>query len=392
MKTKSDFIKPHICVLSFENIEVEYRVRNQINLLSNFYEVDFFGIGNWEPPKAVIYTKLDRSPKTIPYYFLYILLLSIGRLIPKVYKFIFEIKSEYVEAKKLIESKDFDIIHANEWDGLFIAINACLGKKTKIVFDAHEVSAEQQNESLLWKILVKPFRQWLFNNYLSKAEKIITVSDFNARYYEEEYGVKNVSVIYNTRKYIENKFRKIDSGQIKVIHHGGAIRNRSLEKIFELSELLDGRFKISLMLIPLDKPYFQHLQNLCRKHSKNKIEIIDFVDYSKINNILINFDIGIPAISAANKNLLYALGSKFFDYIISGLAIAVPPLSSYKQIVEKYKIGIVAEDMTIEKLALILNNTSTEQLDEYKRNSLKIAKHLSLENENKKLIEIYQEL
>ena len=70
----------------------------------------------------------------------------------------------------------------------------------------------------------------------------------------------------------------------------------------------------------------------------------------------------------------------------------MPPLSSYKQIVEKYKIGIVAEDMTIEKLALILNNTSTEQLDEYKRNSLKIAKHLSLENENKKLIEIYQEL
>ena len=37
-----------------------------------------------------------------------------------------------------------------------------------------------------------------------------------------------------------------------------------------------------------------------------------------------------PAISAAKKNLLFALGSKFFDYIIAGLAIAVPPLSSNK--------------------------------------------------------------
>lgn len=90
MKTKSEFYKPNVCILSFENIEVEYRVRNQIDLLSNFYNVDFLGIGNWEPPKTVKYFKLKRSPKTIPYYLLYILLLLIGRLIPYVYKFIFE--------------------------------------------------------------------------------------------------------------------------------------------------------------------------------------------------------------------------------------------------------------------------------------------------------------
>ena len=34
----------HVCVLSFENINLEYRVRNQVNILSKFFNVDFVGI------------------------------------------------------------------------------------------------------------------------------------------------------------------------------------------------------------------------------------------------------------------------------------------------------------------------------------------------------------
>ena len=384
--------KSYVCVLSFENIAIEYRVRNQVHFLSKNFFVDFIGIGDWEYPKDINYIKLNRTPKTFLFYFVYIILLSIGRLIPHAYKFIFKLKPEYIEAKRLIQSRDYDIIHANEWDSLFISIDACINKQTKIIFDAHEFSTEQQSELFLWRILVKPFRHWLFNKYLHKVDKIITVSDSIAKLYEKVYEVKNVSVIYNTWHYIKNKFRKTNSKCIKIIHHGGAIRNRSLELFFELSNLLDNRFKIHLMLIPHDKRYYQCLKNLSEKHSEINIEIIDSVDNSQINKVLINYDIGLPAISASNINHLFALGRKVFDFIIAGLAIAVPPLYSYKEIIDKYQIGVVGKDMAIESLANILNNTSAKQFDEYKNNSLIIAKHLNLNHENIKLLKIYNEL
>ena len=146
------------------------------------------------------------------------------------------------------------------------------------------------------------------------------------------------------------------------------------------------------MLIPHDKRYYQCLKNLSEKHSEINIEIIDSVDNSQINKVLINYDIGLPAISASNINHLFALGRKVFDFIIAGLAIAVPPLYSYKEIIDKYQIGVVGKDMAIESLANILNNTSAKQFDEYKNNSLIIAKHLNLNHENIKLLKIYNEL
>jgi hypothetical protein len=384
--------KQKVCVLSFENIELEYRVRNQVNYLSKFYEIDVLGIGEWEPPKGVHFTKFLRTPKTVVYYFLYAFLLIVGRTCPFFYQFIFDLKSEYGEAKRKIQTSDFDIIHANEWDALFIAVNGSSGKNTKIIFDSHEFSTEQESESYLWRIFVKPFRKWLFRKYISKVEKVITVSEPIAEIFAKEYGLNNVAVTYNAKPHQENRFRKTNKNQIKIIHHGAAIRNRRLEKIIELSDLLDDRFMISLMVTLQDQHYFRYLENLSKTKSPKKVKFIDFVDYAQINNVLIDYDIGIPAIDAVNKNHQYALGSRIFDYVIAGLAIAVPPLDAYKGVVDAYNIGVVGDTMTVESLAKVLNTTTTNQFDKFKKNALKASKRLCLEQENKKLSNIYKEV
>ena len=177
MKSNSPSKKQKVCILSFENINLEYRVRNQVSYLSKIFNVEFLGIGEWEPPKTVRYTKFLRTEKTIFYYILYASLLLAGRICPFFYQYIFNLKSEYAEAKRKINVSGFDIIHANEWDALFVAVRASSGKKFKIIFDSHELSTEQESESLLWKIFVRPFRKWLFRKYMSRADKVITVSE-----------------------------------------------------------------------------------------------------------------------------------------------------------------------------------------------------------------------
>ena len=78
-----------------------------------------------------------------------------------------------------------------------------------------------------------------------------------------------------------------------------------------------------------------------------------------------------------------------FDYIIAGLAIAVLPLTAYKQIIEEYQIGIVSVEMGIQSLADQLNRTSPEQINQFKMESLNIAPHMSSDFEKKKLFDIY---
>lgn len=384
--------KANICVLSFENITVEYRVRNQINSLSKRFNVDFIGFGDWSPPDNVNYIQLRRSPKNFFFYLAYIPLLLIGKLFPSVYKQIFKLRKEYKQAKKIIQSKNYDIIHANDWDALPVSLDACNGKKTKVVFDAHEYSTEQQSELFLWRFLVKPFRQWLFRFYLNKADQLITVSDAIARLYEKEFSVGEVSVIYNTRFYIKSTFSVTNPELIKIIYHGRAIRSRVLEKIILLSDYLDDRFMINLMLIPYDQSYYQLLKRRCENICRKNVEVVGFVDYSQINDELLQYDIGIPAIHASNFNNLYALGGKFFDYIMAGLAIAVPSFTAYKNLVEKYQIGIVSKDMNIESLASELNRISARQIDDFKKKSLKTARQLDFEHEEFKLFKIYDGL
>ena len=392
MKSNSPSKKQKVCILSFENINFEYRVRNQVIYLSKYFNVEFLGIGEWEPPKTVSYTKLLRTEKTIFYYILYASLLLAGRICPFFYQYIFNLKSEYAEAKRKINVSGFDIIHANEWDALFVAVRASSGKNIKIIFDSHELSTEQESESLLWKIFVRPFRKWLFRKYMSRADKVITVSEPIAKSFSKDYGLENVEIVYNSKPYQENRFSKTDENRISVIHHGAAIQNRRLEKIIELSDLLDDRFVISLMVTPQDYRYFKFLEKKCKSKNPKKVMFIDYVDYDQINSVLINYDIGIPAIDAVNKNHQFALGSRFFDYITAGLAIAVPPLNAYKGLVEELNIGVVGGMMTVESLAFVLNNTSAVQFDKYKKNSLKASRQICLEQENRKLFNIYNEI
>jgi hypothetical protein len=384
--------KPSICVLSFEDIALEYRVRNQLISLSERYPIVFIGIGDWTPPENISYQILDRTPKDLQYYIKYLSLLLIGRIVPSFYKRIFCLKPEYKRALQIIRENDYGLIHANDWDGLYISVCASEGSRAKIIFDAHEYSEEQESENLLWRFFVKPFRQWIFRKHLPKVDKVITVSEPIAALFRENYGIKEPAVVHNTSFYIKNKYRETNPDSIQIIYQGAAIRTRRLEEIIQLSALLDDRYTVNLMLYPQDRKYYTWLKQKCIKYSDKRVRIIDFVEYILINDKLQKFDVGIPAVAAQNLNNQYALGGKFFDYIIAGLAIAVPPLTAYKQFVEEYQIGIVSLEMGIQSLADQLNRTSSEQINQFKMESLKIAQQVSFDFEKKKLFEIYKSL
>ena len=101
------------------------------------------------------------------------------------------------------------------------------------------------------------------------------------------------------------------------------------------------------------------------------------------------YDIGIHLLKAVNLNHLYALPNKLFDFIMAGLGVAVFPLPEMADVVKGYQIGLVAPQQSIHSVAQALNNLSASQIDDFKKNSLSLAKILNADVEMAKLMNIY---
>jgi len=102
--------------------------------------------------------------------------------------------------------------------------------------------------------------------------------------------------------------------------------------------------------------------------------------------------LGFPFLKAPNKNIQNALPNKFFDFIMAGLGIIVPGLPAMGGIVSQNKNGVVMDTQSIHEIAGKLNSLTLAEINQFKRNSLRLAKEFNAEKEMRKLQRIYREL
>ena len=84
-----------------------------------------------------------------------------------------------------------------------------------------------------------------------------------------------------------------------------------------------------------------------------------------------------------NRNHLWTLPNKFFDYLQARLAIAISPNPEMKRLVEFYDLGIVADDFDVKQLAMKINRLTINEINKYKENCDKVAKLFSIEQNYK---------
>jgi hypothetical protein len=227
--------------------------------------------------------------------------------------------------------------------------------------------------------------------YQKCAAKTITVSEGLRGLYREKFGW-NCDVIMNAPYYTPGDFRPADPNQIQIIHHGGAMPGRYIEDFIQLAALLDPCYKMNFMLMPSNIKYLDKLKLLADKAAHGRVIFHDPVSPNGINEKIADFDLGIPFMRANTLNVYNALPNKFFDYVMAGLAVAVPPLPSMQRIVEENKIGVISRDQSIQNMAALLNTLSVEDINRFKQNSLLAAKTLNADVEMVKLTNMYKEI
>ena len=254
----------------------------------------------------------------------------------------------------------------------------------KVLFDAREYYTRQFEDHPFWKILEMPYRTYLCQNYLTKCEHILTVSEGLRSQYHREYRI-NPIVVRSTPVFESIKVKKT-ALPIRLVHHGNANENRNLSKMVDVFLKLRDHFTLDFYLTG-NQTEIQKLKCLTAKYPR--IKILKPVPSELLIEKLNDYDIGFYYLLPNGFNLKYCLPNKFFDFIQARLPVAIGPSPEMRGLIKKYDCGFVAKEFTVESMAKTLNNLSISEIDIIKKNSERVAKEFCWEKESLKLNSIF---
>lgn len=369
-------MKPRILILSFSGIRSDPRVMRQIRLLEDRVSLTVVGYG--VAPEAMC--KFISVPhKSVT---LFKKCASALTLLQAKFERYYWNRPEVKAALRLIEGCEFDLVIANDNATLPLALK--LAKGNPVLADAHEYSPREFDDKLLWRLLFRRYQDYLCQTYLPRAAAMSTVCQGIADAYRDTYGVAPI-VIMNAPAYQLLEPSSVETGKVRMIHHGAAIRSRHLEVLIDVMAHLDTRFVLDLMLVASDPAYLRDLK--ARAAGDARIRFVEPVRMEDICLHINQYDVGIHLLPPVNFNHEHALPNKLFEFIQARLAVAIGPSPEMARIVLENKLGVVANSFDTADLASELNRLSSDELMLYKQASHKASHKLSYEHGAKMLLE-----
>jgi glycosyltransferase involved in cell wall biosynthesis len=385
-----------IDILSFSLLQRDARVLRQVEYLSRQFSVTAIGYGTMdsdyligarvlpvEPPSGL---GLLRKLRTLSYQ-------PLGRLLPKwAYERWFWTKSDHLQALKQLLISRGDAIHANDWDALPVAVKAAEVTGAQIILDLHEYSPLQYENHWKRRNLFNPMIDYFLKTYHKCTVKTITVNEMIAQKYAQEYGFHPITIL-NAPK-LENgiTFRPTDSKHVRLIHHGVASPDRRLDLMIKTIAQTESRYSLHLMLVETIPGYLSKMRKLAQQIAPSKVIFSPPVNPREIVKRIAEFDIGFYLLPYASFNNKAALPNKFFDFIAAGLAVCVGPSPEMARLTQQFGFGIVADSFDPGEAAKLLNNLSTEQIDEMKKKALRASTQLNADVEMTKLTQVYLDI
>jgi glycosyltransferase involved in cell wall biosynthesis len=287
------------------------------------------------------------------------------------------------------------VLVANDLDTLLPNFIISRLKGCELFYDSHEYFTEvpelvnRKSVQRIWKII----ERFIF----PKLKHIYTVNESIAGLYATEYNRK-VEVIRNVPATSQSNVSKtrMDLGlpeNKKIILYQGAGINihRGAEEALESMIYIDdaillfigsgdviGKLKDMRDVLNLQQKIF----------FLPKLPMEELKSYSRLA------DIGLTLDRDTNINYRYSLPNKLFDYIHAGLPVLASPLTEVKKIIDEYQIGITISSHDPRHIAEKIKDVFSDEkrFATWKDNLKLAAKELCWENEEKRLLKIFNDV
>jgi len=234
--------------------------------------------------------------------------------------------------------------------------------------------------------------EYFLRKYISQISASVTVNETIAEKYKIEYGFHPATVMNIPQRLNFSSFRATNPQEIKLVHHGGAIRDRRLELMIQTVHYLDIRYTLHFILIEMNRGYISELKNLSNQLAVGRVYFHPPVKPEDIVNRLSDFDMGIFLLPPVNFNYLVALPNKFFDFIAAGLSVCIGPSPEMARLTKQFGFGIITPSIEPKEVAKVLNDLKAKDINAMKQRALESGKILNGGKEMSKLVKLYDQL
>lgn len=266
-------------------------------------------------------------------------------------------------AADLLRDATPDVIIANDWDGLVVAVGA-VGRSVPVVYDAHEYAPLEWANRRAWRFTDAPMRRWALRTCAPEVAASMTVAPGIADRLRREYGLDPV-VVLNAPDVPDVRDAAAPGrsvgDRIRMIHHGGASPDREPELMIRAVALAHDGITLDLMLLGNDA-YIAELRRYAECTAPGRIGFPDPVPTDEIVPTLRDYDLGFYLLPPSNFNHRIALPNKLFDFIAAGLAVCVGPTEAMAQLVRDRGCGIVSPSFDARDVARTLDAITADDL------------------------------
>ena len=294
-----------------------------------------------------------------------------------------------------------DVIHAHDLFTLLPAVLTARKIGAKIVYDSHELFVDRNaRESFLrrwkWILLETPL--------IREVDAIITVSDSIAEALVDRYRIRRPAVIRNVQEYHPphrstelrkaQELRNVADGDCIAVYAGGITRGRGLNQLVEAAQYLEGGVIVMLGRSANGSYKEELLKKISSLGLERKVFLLPPVAPDLVHQYLCSADIGLMPTEDVCLSYRYGAGNKLFHYLMAGLPVVVSDQPEKRKIVQQYNVGRVCKAEDPQNIARAIQDLvdHTEVRRQLSLNCLEAAKILNWENEEKKLLELYQKI
>ncbi|MCX7875757.1 MAG: glycosyltransferase [Melioribacteraceae bacterium] len=359
--------KKKICIAFLGNPYHDSRVTNLYNsLIEDGYEVSVISF-NWFADKIsnnknYIIHEISRKQGSLNFYL----------------SFLTKLFSSLIKSKA-------DIFFAEDIYTLPIVVLIAKIKKAKIFYNSREIY------SFIGGLRNRPFLQKIITSiekyFIKKVDLVLTTGEMDTEFLKNFYSLENVITVRNIPLYQEPKYNfdfrskfNIPTNYKILLYQGILIDGRGISIILKALQKIHNAVFILLGEGSEKEKFIKEAKEL------NVYERVSFAG-SYPQDELINFtssaDIGLALIENISISYYHALPNKLFEYIMANVPVVSCSLPQMKNIVEKYKVGIVVDLDNVEDVISSINNLINDEktLIKFKINCKEAAKELNWQNE-----------
>jgi glycosyltransferase involved in cell wall biosynthesis len=243
-----------------------------------------------------------------------------------------------------------DVVHANDLSTLPAAILLARRHRARLVYDAHELYAEEEASS---PRLYRAVLEVLERRLARRADEIVTVSEPLARELQQRLGVdRRPRVVLNCPPLLPSEPpARTATGTLRAIYQGALGPQRPLDDLLAAAEWADG-VELTIRVRGVDRRELERA--IAARGLGGRVQVADPVPPDRLVPALHSFDVGVIFNRPATMQQQVALPNRLFEYMMAGLAVVAPDLPALRALVDAEGIGVLYEPGRPDRLGAAL--------------------------------------